>query len=105
MGALFYIGTFAAIATTSSFIPQVIKIMRQGGDDLSYPMLVLYLCGTLLWLAYGIILHASAVIWANAITAILVTLAIAAKMTYSPDQSDTSQAPQSPLADAPGTDH
>ena len=49
-------------------------------------MLSLYLCGILLWLAYGIILHAAAVIWANAITAILVTLAIALKMRYSPQR-------------------
>jgi MtN3 and saliva related transmembrane protein len=84
MAALFYIGTFAAVATTSSFIPQVIKIKKQGGEDLSYPMLFLYLCGTVLWLAYGILLHAAAVVWANAITAILVTLAIALKMTYPP---------------------
>ena len=82
MGALFYVGTLAAVATTSSFIPQVIKINKQGGEDLSYPMLSLYLCGTILWLAYGIILHAAAVVWANAITALLVTLAIALKMTY-----------------------
>ena len=82
MGALFYVGTLAAVATTSSFIPQVIKIKKQGGEDLSYPMLFLYLCGILLWLAYGIILHAAAVIWANAITAILVALAIALKMRF-----------------------
>jgi lactoylglutathione lyase len=86
MGALFYIGTFAAVATTSSFIPQVIKIKKQGGEDLSYPMLFFYLCGTVLWLAYGILLHAAAVVWANAITAILVALAIALKMTYPPEE-------------------
>jgi MtN3 and saliva related transmembrane protein len=85
MGALFYVGTLAAVAT-SSFIPQVIKIKKQGGEDLSYPMLFLYLCGILLWLAYGIILHAAAVIWANAITAILVTLAIALKVRYSSER-------------------
>ena len=84
MGALFYVGTLAAVATTSSFIPQVIKIKKQGGEDLSYAMLFLYLCGILLWLTYGIILHAAAVIWANAITAILVALAIALKVRHSP---------------------
>ena len=86
MGALFYVGTLAAVATTSSFIPQVLKIKKQGGEDLSYAMLFLYLCGILLWLAYGIILHAAAVIWANAITALLVTLAIALKRRYSPQR-------------------
>ena len=47
MGLLFYIGTLAAVFTTGSFIPQVIKIKKQGGEDLSYPMLFIYLCGTL----------------------------------------------------------
>ena len=51
MGALFYIGTLAAVATTSSFIPQIIKIKKQ---DLSYPMLLLYVCGIVLWLAYAL---------------------------------------------------
>src|SRR5579863_1939775 len=33
---LSYIGTLAAICTTTAFIPQILKIKRQGGDDLSY---------------------------------------------------------------------
>ena len=91
MGPLFYIGTVAAVATTSSFIPQVLKIKRQGGEDLSYPMLFLYLSGTLLWLTYGIMLHAAAVIWANGLTAVLVTLSIALKMTHAPRVPDLSR--------------
>jgi MtN3 and saliva related transmembrane protein len=78
-----YIGTLAAICTTTAFIPQILKIRRQGGDDLSYPML-LYITGTLLWLAYGLLIHAAAVIWANSLTAILVATAMAMKATYSP---------------------
>jgi MtN3 and saliva related transmembrane protein len=94
MGAIFYIGTVAAVITTGSFIPQVLKIRKQGGEDLSYPMLLLFLCGTILWLAYGILLHAAAVIWANGITAILVTLAIALKMNYSPQGRNASRCPE-----------
>jgi MtN3 and saliva related transmembrane protein len=94
MGPLFYIGTVAAVATTSSFIPQVLKIKRQGGEDLSYPMLFLYLTGTLLWLTYGIMLHAAAVIWANGITAILVTISIALKMTHAPRVPNLSRSPE-----------
>lgn len=87
MALLFYVGTFAAIFTTGSFIPQVIKIKKQGGEDLSYLMLFIYLSGTLLWLAYGLLLHAAAVIWANGITALLVTLAITLKMNYAAQKS------------------
>lgn len=77
-----YVGTFAAVCTTTAFIPQILKIRRQGGGDLSYPMLLLYLTGILLWLAYGLILHAAAIIWANATTALLVAIALALKATH-----------------------
>lgn len=82
MGLLGYVGTIAAICTTTAFIPQILKIRRQGGNDLSYPMLFLYLTGILLWLAYGLLLNAAAVIWANAATALLVLIAIALKATH-----------------------
>jgi 5'(3')-deoxyribonucleotidase len=42
-------------------------------------MLFLYLTGVLLWLAYGIRVHAVAVIWANALAAILVLISIVLK--------------------------
>ena len=79
-----YIGALAAICTTTAFIPQILKIRRQGGDDLSYPMLLLYLTGIVLWLAYGLMIHAAAVIWANACTAVLVFVAVVMKATYAP---------------------
>ena len=85
-----YIGALAAICTTTAFIPQILKIRRQGGDDLSYPMLSLYLTGTLLWLAYGLMIHAAAVIWANSCTAVLVLLAVVMKATYAPKDQTSS---------------
>ena len=44
-------------------------------------MLFIYLTGVLLWLIYGLLLHAAAVIWANAATSFLVAVALALKMT------------------------
>jgi MtN3 and saliva related transmembrane protein len=82
MELLGYIGSVAAVCTTGAFIPQILKIRRQGGGDLSYPMLFVYLTGILLWLAYGLMLHAAAIIWANAATALLVAIAIVLKMTH-----------------------
>ncbi|MGB8542895.1 MAG: PQ-loop repeat-containing protein [Candidatus Acidiferrales bacterium] len=84
MNLLSYVGTLAAFCTTASFIPQIVKIRKQGGEDLSYPMLFLYLSGVLLWLVYGLLLHAAAIIWANAITSLLVALAVALKATSQP---------------------
>ena len=76
------VGTVAAICTTGAFIPQILKIRKQGGEDLSYPMLAVYLAGVVLWLVYGLMFHAPAVIWANIATVILVVTALVLKLTW-----------------------
>jgi MtN3 and saliva related transmembrane protein len=76
------VGTVAAVCTTVAFIPQIAKIRRQGGRDLSYPMLFLYLTGIVLWLVYGLMIHAAAVIWANAATSLLIAAALVLKATH-----------------------
>ena len=54
-----YLGIVAAFCTTVAFVPQIVKLRKQGGKDLSYPMLFLYMAGVLLWLVYGIQVHAA----------------------------------------------
>ena len=73
------IGTVAGFCTTFAFLPQVIKIWKQGGRDLSYGMLALYLIGAVLWFIYGVLLHAQAVIITNFATAIVIAFATAMK--------------------------
>jgi MtN3 and saliva related transmembrane protein len=73
------IGFVAAACTTMAFVPQLIKIRKQGGRDLSYLMLFIYLFGLALWLVYGIRLHAPAIIAANLIGIALVGTALALK--------------------------
>lgn len=73
------VGSFAGFCTTIAFIPQVLKIYRQGGRDLSYGMLTLYLTGVFLWLTYGILLRAEEIIVANSASGILITLATVLK--------------------------
>jgi MtN3 and saliva related transmembrane protein len=73
------LGTLAGFCTTFAFVPQVIKIWKQGARDLSYGMLALYLLGVLLWLIYGLLLHAPAIIWTNTATALLVVFATISK--------------------------
>ncbi len=75
------IGFAAATCTTLSFIPQLTKIRRQGGRDLSYAMLALYLTGLVLWLVYGLYLRAPAIIAANGVSILLVVAAIVMKAT------------------------
>jgi 5'(3')-deoxyribonucleotidase/uncharacterized protein with PQ loop repeat len=78
------IGTIAAICTTGAFVPQILKIRKQGGEDISYLMLFVYFVGVLLWLVYGLLFHAPAVIWANIVASILVSAALISKMTWTP---------------------
>jgi MtN3 and saliva related transmembrane protein len=75
------VGSIAAICTTGAFVPQVLKVRRQGGEDLSYAMLGIYFVGVALWFVYGLMLHAPAMIWANAATDLLVAIAIFFKAT------------------------
>jgi len=74
------LGDIAGFCTTFAFVPQLVKIYRQGGRDLSYGMLSFYLGGVLLWLGYGILIHAQAVALTNAATAILIASATALKI-------------------------
>jgi MtN3 and saliva related transmembrane protein len=89
MDPLALVGALAGFCTTIAFIPQIVKIKRQGADDLSYHMLFLYLTGVLLWLVYGLMLHAAAIIWANSITSFLVIVALALKATCPPPARDS----------------
>jgi MtN3 and saliva related transmembrane protein len=73
------VGIVAAVCTTLSFVPQIVKIRRQGARDLSYGMLLLYLLGLGLWLIYGIRIGAAEVIGANVVAGSLVAFALVLK--------------------------
>jgi MtN3 and saliva related transmembrane protein len=78
-GWIFVLGSVGGFCTTFAYVPQVIKIWKQGGRDLSYGMLGLYLFGVVLWLAYGLLMHAQAVVLTNFATAILIGIATGLK--------------------------
>ena len=59
------IGTAGGVCSAMSFLPQMLKVRRQGGRDLSMAMLALLLSGAILWLAYGLINQATSVVVAN----------------------------------------
>jgi 5'(3')-deoxyribonucleotidase/uncharacterized protein with PQ loop repeat len=104
MGFADWVGTLAAVCTTFSFVPQIVKIKKQGGRDLSFPMLFIYLSGCLLWLAYGLVLHAAAIIGANGATSTLVVIAIVMKATH-PNRrsgSDTAFLPENGTSETLG---
>lgn len=63
------IGFLAAICTTISFIPQVMKTVNTGQTkDISLSMYVIFTAGILFWLIYGILIVDIPIIAANTIT-------------------------------------
>jgi len=77
------IGLVAAVLTTSSFIPQVIKTWKtKSAGNLSLTMYIAMFTGIVLWLIYGIHLGSLAMILANAVTAILTLIIIIFKLLY-----------------------
>jgi len=72
-------GTLGGLCTTFAFVPQVVKMWKQGGRDLSYGMLMLYLVGAILWFVYGVLLHAQAVVITNFVTALVISFATGVK--------------------------
>lgn len=72
------IGLMAAVCTTVSFVPQLIRIWRlRSAREISLTMFLVYSLGVVLWLLYGIFLHSLPIILANT-TALALSLAILA---------------------------
>ncbi|MBC7081444.1 MAG: SemiSWEET transporter [Thermoplasmatales archaeon] len=77
------IGLFAALFTTISFIPQVIKTYKlRRAEDISLAMYVLFCTGIFLWLIYGLIIRNLPIILANSITLSLSSIVLFFKIKY-----------------------
>jgi MtN3 and saliva related transmembrane protein len=77
------LGFAAGTLTTVSFVPQVHKAWRSKRcDDLSLTMLVAFGMGVVLWLIYGLMLRASPIIVANAVTLALILWLLYLKLKY-----------------------
>jgi MtN3 and saliva related transmembrane protein len=77
------LGFAAGTLTTLSFIPQVHKAWRtKRCDDLSLTMLLAFGAGIVLWLTYGLLLHAPPIIVANAFTLVLIVVLLYLKIEY-----------------------
>ena len=75
------IGSLAGGLTTISFIPQVVKTWKTGSaQDISLFMFLLFSCGVLLWLIYGILLQIWPIILTNGVTLALSTSILALKI-------------------------
>lgn len=71
------IGLFAAVLTTSAFVPQVLQILRTGNvDGISLQMYSIFTVGVALWLSYGIIVQDIPMLLANLVTFILASIVL-----------------------------
>lgn len=78
-----WIGSAAAILTTTAFIPQVWQIWRtRHTADISLGMYSLFTLGVALWLTYGILLLSWPIIIANAITLLLAGAVLVMKLRF-----------------------
>jgi MtN3 and saliva related transmembrane protein len=63
------VGLLAAVLTTGSWIPQLVRVWRtRSTDDLSWGYLGTFASGVFLWLVYGIDREDPAIILANGFT-------------------------------------
>ncbi|MDA8155361.1 MAG: SemiSWEET transporter [Actinomycetota bacterium] len=78
-----YIGLAAGGLTTASYIPQVLRILRQrSAKDISVWMFLALVTGLLLWAVYGVLIHSFPVIITNIISLLLAAAVIVLKKKY-----------------------
>ena len=64
-----WIGYVAACLTTLSFLPQAIKVIAtRNTQGISGLMYIMFVCGLVMWLIYGVMIEDTAVSMANFMT-------------------------------------
>ena len=77
------LGVIAGTLTTISFLPQLVKIVKnKSAKDVSLLMFLMFTLGILLWLVYGILTLTLAIIIANSVTIILALSILILKIKY-----------------------
>jgi len=79
-----FFGYFAAILTTTVFLPQLIKTLKtKKAEDVSLITLVMFICGVGSWIIYGYKISSSPILIANIITLVLNLFILVSKLYYS----------------------
>ena len=77
------IGYVAAVCTTISFLPQLIRVYRlKSAREISFTMFLIYSFGIFLWLLYGIFIRSFPIIMSNAFTLALSLAILVLKIRY-----------------------
>jgi MtN3 and saliva related transmembrane protein len=82
------LGVTASALSTLSLLPQVVRTWRtRSAQDISATWLIVALASMLLWIGYGSLLSAYAIVWANALTFVQAGLILAIKARASGGQA------------------
>lgn len=77
------IGSTAAICTTISFLPQLVRVWkRKSARDISLTMFLLFSFGVACWLVYGLGIGSGPIAAANAATLALALAILVLKLRY-----------------------
>lgn len=77
------VGLAAALLTTISFVPQVVRCWRtRDTRAISLPMYSIFTLGIALWFVYGILLHDLPITMANGVTLVLAVSVLIFKFRY-----------------------
>ena len=83
-----FFGYFAAILTTTAFLPQLIKTIKtKKADDVSTITLIMFICGVCSWIIYVYQISSIPIMTANLITFILNFLILISKISYAKKNS------------------
>ena len=83
MDAITIIGLIAALFTTVSLLPQLIKVYKtKSTKDISTSMFTLFGCGVLLWFVYGVFVNDLPIIVANSLAFIQAAVILFFKAKY-----------------------
>jgi MtN3 and saliva related transmembrane protein len=77
------IGAGAALCSTSSFVPQLVKLAREKtAEAVSAPMFALTVAAFCLWSAYGLVLHSWPLLISNLISLGLSAAILSLKLRF-----------------------
>lgn len=77
------VGIIAGCLTTFALAPQVIKLMKyKNTKSISLIMCIMQITGVFLWLVHGLMINDFAVIFANAVSFIFVSIILLYKIKY-----------------------
>lgn len=83
MNEIFLVGLIAAVITSLSFLPQLVRVIKyKKTDELSLATFVVLCMGSLLWIIYGIMVRDIPIISLNTVVAIIAILILSFKLRY-----------------------